>query len=482
MRTHRFLGFTVLLGLALSGCAIDEEESLGVETSPITPSPPFYGDPAKGAVFAVDVSHWEGPLAERELDCFWDSGVRHLVAGTQVEEVTRQQLAVAVSRGMTVDAYVYLYWDRDIVAQVKEAFKRSSGFPIGRLWLDVEEDPRGLGSNPLADLVQQAVDTCEAEAKGGIECGIYTGPGFWKTHMANTTRFASVPLWYAWYNAKKTLDAWSSEAFGGWALPTGKQWAEQPLCGCGVDKDTIQVTAQPTVVVDRSLPPDDGLPPPAPTRLYPADGAVIAIDMVKLMTATIPRATRTQLALERWDGTAFRTWYTWSVSDPFLRTYPKRNALYRFRARAQNARGWGAWSGWSSFDYGSYTGPRPGPAQNQPEPAPVPPPSTPAPTPVTPPGPTSGEIPTGLAPDGATLSSSSVAISCAPLAGATRYEIAIENRLGSGQYTPYVTYKTTAPSKVFYPQIHKTTYRFRIRAEKNGLFGGWSSFASFDYN
>jgi hypothetical protein len=468
------------LTLVLAACAADispEEEPVAVETSPITPSPPFLGDSARGAVFAVDVSHWEGPLAERELDCFWDSGVRHLIAGTQVEETTRQQLAVAVARGLTVDAYVYLYWDRAMAAQVKEAFRRASGFPIGRMWLDVEENPRGLGANALGDLVQQALDACKAEAKGGVGCGIYTGPGFWKSYMNNTTRFAAVPLWYAWYNAKKTLDAWAGEAFGGWPQPAGKQWAEQPLCGVGVDKDTIQVTTQPTVIVDRTQPPDDGLPPPAPTRLYPADGAVVGIDMVKLMTATVPRAQKTQLALERWTGSAWGSWYTWTVTDPFLRTYPKRNAHYRFRARAQSSRGWGPWSGWVAFDYGSYAGPRPA---SQPAPASPPPTAPPAPPPAQP---SAGDgVPTGLAPAGGTLAGPGVTLSCAPVASATRYELAIESRLASGAFTPYVTYKTSAPQKTFYPQLHKTSYRFRVRAEVGGLFGGWSSFASFDFD
>ncbi len=484
MRARRSC-FPLVLGIALVACGpLPEEDGVEVETSPITPSPPFLGDPAKGAVFGVDVSHWEGPLAQRELDCFWDSGVRHLIAGTQVEEVTRQQLAMAASRGLTVDAYVYLYWDRDIRAQVKEAFRRTSGTPIARMWLDVEENPRGLGANALGDLVQQALDTCAAEGKGAIGCGIYTGPGFWKSYLANTTRFASVPLWYAWYNTKKTLDAWSSEAFGGWPVPTGKQWAEQVLCSVGVDKNTIQVSAQPTVVVDRALPPDDGLPPPAPTGLYPADGAVVSIDVVKLMTATIPRATKTQLALERWDGAAWRSWYTWTVSDPFLRTFPKRSSVYRFRARAQNAHGWGAWSSFVTFDYGTYTGTRPGPQPPAPPTTPTPPPTTPpAPTPPSPPAPTpSGTPPSGLAPDGASLASTSVTLSWTPVSGATRYELAIENQLASGSYSPYVTYTTPTTSKTFYPQVHKTTYRFRVRAEVGGSYGAWSSFASFSYN
>ena len=478
MRNHpvRWLATLALSATLLPACTSEPEE-VAAETSAIVPSPPFYGDPANQAVFGVDVSHYEPVLAQREVDCFWESGVRHVIVGTQVEEITRQQLAMSVSRGMTVDAYVYLLWDKDMTAQVEEAFRRAQGFPIGRMWLDVEEDPRGLGANPLGDLVQAAVDACQKHAS--VTCGIYTGPGFWETYMNNMTRFAAVPLWYAQYNKLTSLDAWKTEAFGGWPQPVGKQWAEQPLCGIGVDKDTIQVSAQPTVVVDRTLPPDDKLPPAAPTGLYPADGSVVGLDYVKLMVATIPRATGYQLALERWDGTAFRVYFTWSPADPFLKTYPtKHDSVYRFRARAKNAYGWGAWSSWSIFDYGKYSGPRPGAAPTSPTPTP-PTPTTPTPTPPSPqPSPTGG--PTGLAPDGQTVSSSSVNLSCAPVSGATRYEFSLEYQVGGG-FTPYVTYVSTKPSKLFYPQVHNTTYRFRVRAE-TGTFGPWSAFASFTFN
>jgi len=473
----------IVLGLVATfapACAVegsaDDGSELAVEANAITPSPPFLGDPANGAVYAVDISMWEGPMSEREMDCFWESGVRHVVVGTQVEEITRQQLAVAVARGMTVDAYVYLYWDRDMTAQVVEAFRRASGFPIGRMWLDVEENPRGLGSTKLVALVRQGLDTCAAQGGSKIGCGIYTGPGFWKTYMSNTTELAAVPLWYAQYNGKTSLDAWSSEHFGGFPKPVGKQWAEQALCGVGVDKDTMQAIGTPSIVVDRSVPPDDGLPPSAPVRLEPADGSVVGIDFVKLMTASVTRATSYQLALESWSPATktFRPYNTWTTADPFLKTYPAfHDAIYRFRARAKNAHGYGAWSPWSTFDYGKYTGVRPGSA---------PPPSTPPPTttpPVAPP-PADG-VPSKLAPDGTVLSTPSVTLSFGSVTGATRYEIAIENAGASGSFVPYVTYTTTAPTKTYYPAIHDTKYRFRARAQVSGLMGAWSSWASFDY-
>lgn len=449
------------LGAGCSGPVADDQDT---SEAPLTPSPPFAGDTANNAPFAVDVSIWEGTLAQSEMDCFWTSGVRHVVVGTQVEQVARQQLAMSVARGMTVDAYVYLYWDRDVSAQVEEAFKRVSGFPIGRMWLDVEQAPGSLGSNSLIAAVQRGLDACGNHV--GVGCGIYTGPGFWKTYMSDTKSFANVPLWYAQYNYRTSLSDWSKEHFGGWAKPVAKQFAEQPLCGVGVDKDVMQVTGQPAVAVDRTLPPDTMQPPPAPGGLYPIDGTVVVVGDLKIMSATIPRATSYQLAVERWTGSAFVTYYTWTNANAFQKLSLATNAIYRFRARAANTHGWGAWSSWSTFDYGTYSGPRPSSSPNPP-----PPPN---------PNPPPAGVPGSLAPDGTTLATTSVTLTFSAVPSATTYEIAIEYGGGSS-FQPYVTYSGAATSRTFYPAIHGTTYRWKVRAKVGTAFGDWSAPATFQY-
>jgi GH25 family lysozyme M1 (1,4-beta-N-acetylmuramidase) len=499
-RLALFLGLVgpVVLSLATVGCGPGWDGAIGdpqaASSDPVRPSTPFYGDPGTGAVFAVDISGWQGPLAQAEADCFWDSGVRHVISGTQTEEITRQQLAMAVQRGMTVDAYVYLYWNRSMADQVSEAFRRVDGFPIGRMWLDIEEPGGAPGAQALADLIGQAVDACRAH--GGAGCGIYTGPGFWRGHVGNTSRFSDVPLWYAWYNGKTALSSWAGESFGGWTAPTAKQWSDVGLCGYGADRNSMQVSAQPTVVVDRTPPPPPSGPPAAPGDLYPADGSGVSVSYVKFMSGTVPGAIDYQLAVESWDGTQFRPYYTWTSADAFVKTNPAwRDRVYRFRVRARNAYGQGAWSSWSTFDFGQVTGPRPPVSSGAPAPAPQPTPSpapapapspAPAPTPAPSPAPapqpsTDPAVPSNLAPDGSTLSSSSVTLSADPVDGGTRYEWDIEYIATSGTFTPYYTYQSPGPHQTFYPQVHGTTYRFRVRAQVASVFGEWSSFASFDY-
>ncbi|MGE5180624.1 MAG: GH25 family lysozyme [Acidobacteriota bacterium] len=445
---------TIILAILLAGCV---EPATDHASEPLQAAPFFGGDPANGAEFAVDVSVWETPLAQSQMDCFWDSGVRHVVVGTQDALVAHQQLAMAVSRGMTVDAYVYLYWNQDVTAQVTAAYQMVQGYPIGRMWLDIEQPPGSLGSSKLIPAIQQALDACVAN---GAPCGIYTGPGWWKTYLGNAAAFPAVPLWYALYNHKRSLSDWATEQFGGWPAAAAKQFQTAPLCDVGgADWDVMQVLTTPAIVVDRTPPPPATAPPAAPGNLFPADGMVVPIDYVKLMAGTSPTATSYQLALERYTGTAWATYYTWTAANAYVKVSPPATpALYRVRARAHNGLGWSAWSDDASFDYGNYTGPRP---SSSPPPPPAP-----------------GGVPASLAPDGTTETGASVAMSCSAVASATAYQFAIELSSG-GSWTAYYTYTGAAPSRTFYPQTRGTDYRFRVRAQVAGAYGDWSTYATF---
>ena len=446
---------SVMLTAACVGPGEDQQ------AQPLQAAPYFPGDTANHAEFASDVSVWETPLAQSQMDCFWDSGIRHVIVGTQDALVAHQQLAMAVARGMTVDAYVYIYWDTDITAQVNAAFDMVQGYPVGRMWLDIEQATSTLGANTLIPRIQAGLDACNARAPG--TCGIYTSPGWWQTYVANTATFADVPLWYALYNKKRSLSDWSTEHFGAWTAPVGKQFQTAPLCDVGgADWDILQVSATPTVVVDRTLPADTGMPPDAPGELWPANGMVIPVDYVKLMSATVPRGTQYQLALERYTGTTWSSYYTWSTANAYVKAYPPATpALYRFRARAQNSHGWGAWSDYVSFDYGTYTGPRPSDGGGGGSPPPPPP-----------------GVPGNLSPNGTTITGASVTLSASAVDNATSYQFAIDYNPG-GTWTPYYTYTGTTPSRTFYPQTRGVDYRFRVAALVGGAWGAWSDYATF---
>ncbi|MHB8872834.1 MAG: GH25 family lysozyme [Myxococcaceae bacterium] len=460
--------WVLAVGLAvLPGCYGDVQSDL--EQDPLTgeseAAEVFLGDPTNNAVFALDLSHWEGAMAHWEMECFWGSGVRHWISGTQNPEVTRQQLKMAVDHGMTVDGYVFLFWDNDMAAQVEKAVETLAGFPIGRLWLDAEEDQRG--GVPSVARLQQAVDACNA--KSPYPCGIYTGRGFWQTFLGDSKQFASLPLWYARYNGIRTLSSWPGEKFGGWDKPAAKQYAEEVLCGVGPDKNVMQVITSPTVVLDRSAPLPPQAPPPPPGKPYPAAGESISTyPYVHLSVDLVPGAFEYELGLETWTGTKWLTYNTWKNARGFIRAYPQWNdRYYRFRARARNALGWGAWSPSWTFQLGKFTGTPPVAEGAAPPPPVTPEPATPA------------GAPAGLSPDGQTVSASSVSLSVNPIEGATRYEFLLEYSTNGTSYAAYTTYRTTTASKLFSPQVRGATYRWRARAEKNAAFGPWSNDAWF---
>lgn len=303
---------------------------------------------------AVDVSVWTRTLTDPDIDCLWELGYRHIIAGTQFLEVTRQQLEIALRGGMTVDLYVYLEWSGGVAEQVAEAVALAEEFPaVARIWLDVEEDPAGRGPGALRDLIDQGL-----AALGGAPGGIYTGQGWWQSYLEDTDDYAEQPLWYARYDGEATLDDWSDpaeeESFGGWQAPVGKQYADYHVhtCELAVDRNVMWVAAAPEVVVDRSVPPDDGTPPPAPTDLRPDGGLRVTTEYVRPTAPAIREATGYEIALESWDGGAFEPYWTTSSEVSAVIVYPVLpDRPYRWRMRARNQHGFGPWSAWATFDF-----------------------------------------------------------------------------------------------------------------------------------
>jgi hypothetical protein len=191
---------------------------------------------------AVDVSHWSG--SGWGAECFVENGVTHLIAGTQNPTITRAQLDAAVAAGMTVDAYVYLYWSSSVTAQVQAALDTIEGYPVTRLWLDAENNAGGYTSSQILQKIQEGLDAC-----GSTPCGIYTAKWWWDPSTNYSTAFADVPLWYARYDLIPDFNDWYNglSDFGGWVDPTGKQYqGSNYFCGVNVDRNIMNVGAAPT--------------------------------------------------------------------------------------------------------------------------------------------------------------------------------------------------------------------------------------------
>lgn len=200
----------------------------------------IYSGPGRAPVFAVDVSHWSGHLSGGQVACWQETGVRHVVAGTQDSSITVQQLGMAVDGGLTVDAYLVLEWDGEVGAQVQAALSIVAPFPVQRLWLDSERPAGDRSADQLVAKIQEAVDAC-----GPFLCGIYTRKVWWLDNTDDSQAFAHLPLWYAYWNGQPDFEDWHYPAvwyegpFGGWSYPTGKQYDSDQtapdLCGVNVD-------------------------------------------------------------------------------------------------------------------------------------------------------------------------------------------------------------------------------------------------------
>lgn len=428
--------------------------------------------PLGTAKYGVDISVWSGEITDAEVRCWWSEGVRHVIVGTQDPRIARQQLDRVESLGMTVDLYVYLYWTRSMTAQVNDALALAADHPhVGRLWLDVEEAPGGNGKAALTTKLNEALAAC-----GSMECGIYTANWWWQPAMAGSTAFKNVPLWYAFYDSDPSFSTWSTQKFGGWLTPTAKQWQDQHLCGIDVDKDTMFVSATPPAPPAPLPAPQPGLPP-APVGLYPDQRLpIVGVETVRLLTDTVPGASQYAFEIQSWNGSAYVPYFTFAAAQNAQRFSPSfHDRVYRWRARAKNADGWGAWSAWATYEFGKAKSYPPVVQPPDPQAPPQqPPPQQPPPQPV-------AGAPTGLTPaDGSHVASGAVALGCAPVSGATSYEFEIQSK--SGQvFVPYYTYAGASPTRTFFPQTSGVDYRFRVRAKTGSGWSPESSWSGFHF-
>jgi hypothetical protein len=153
------------------------------------------------------------------------------------------------------------------------------------------------------------------------------------------------------------------------------------------------------------------------------------------------------------DGGTWRYYYAYTSSTNAQTFWPAYDdTSYRWRVRAMNTYGWGAWSTDAEFDFGNVGGSSPPPA------------------------------PTGLSPDnGVTITTSSVTLSCNAISDATQYQFEIHYWSGSAwQY--YYTYTSSTSSQTFWPSVHGTSYQWRVRAQNAHGWGAWSAYADFYFN
>src|SRR5207244_8862739 len=117
---------------------------------------------------------------------------------------TREQIKACLDAGLTVDAYVWLWFDLD-PSDIRRKLQLLDGLNIRQLWLDVEDTAASKYDQATTEQkVSAALELCDAHAtSSGEKTGIYSGRWFWvdRRYMDNTASFKTRELWDANYDA-----------------------------------------------------------------------------------------------------------------------------------------------------------------------------------------------------------------------------------------------------------------------------------------
>jgi hypothetical protein len=202
-------------------------------------------------MLAVDISNYTTPLTANAVEGLKSAGVTHVI----VQSIdpppgypagrTRQQIELCQAAGLSVDVYVWLWFDLDI-RDIHRKLKLIEGLQIRQLWLDVEDTASSKYDQATSEAkVTAALAACDAfQTTSGQKTGIYSGRWFWadQRYMGNTTLFADRELWDANYDEVADA-ALGFRPYGGWSAPRIKQYrGTSVLAGVGgLDLNVLSV-------------------------------------------------------------------------------------------------------------------------------------------------------------------------------------------------------------------------------------------------
>jgi Glycosyl hydrolases family 25 len=264
-------------------------------------------------VLAVDISNYTDPLTPSAVEGLKGAGVSHVIVqaidpppGYPVGR-TRQQIHLCQSAGLTVDAYVWLWFDLDI-RDIQRKLSLLDRLPIRQLWLDVEDTASIKYDQATCEAkVTAALAACDSfKTASQQKTGVYTGKWFWadQRYMGNTATYGDRELWDANYD--EVADAAAGfRPYGGWSAPRIKQYrGTSALAGIGgLDLNVLSVSEEHELVA-ASAP--DSAPVTADSAASQSDPAAQPRD---------PAAqTATEAARETPDDWRWPTWYEAAIN------------------------------------------------------------------------------------------------------------------------------------------------------------------------
>jgi Glycosyl hydrolases family 25 len=271
-------------------------------------------------VLAVDISNYTDPLTPTAVEGLKGAGVGHVI----VQAIdpppsypvgrTRQQIQLCQSAGLTVDAYVWLWFDLDI-RDIQYKLSLLDGLPIRQLWLDVEDTASIKYDQATCEAkVTAALAACDSfETSSRQKTGVYTGKWFWadQRYMGNSAIYGDRELWDANYDEMADAAA-GFRPYGGWSAPRIKQYrGTSALAGIGgLDLNVLSVSEEQELVA-ASAP--DSAPVTADAASQPTDAAAQPTDPAAQPSDPAAQPA-TETARETPDDWPWPTWYEAAIN------------------------------------------------------------------------------------------------------------------------------------------------------------------------
>lgn len=209
-------------------------------------------------MLAVDISNYTDPLTPAAIEGLKSAGVQHVIVQSidpppgYPKGRTREQILACQAAGLTVDAYIWLWFDLD-VNDITRKLKLLDGLQIRQLWLDVEDTASVKYDQATCEAkVTAALAACDArETASKQKTGIYSGRWFWADgrYMGNTASYADRELWDANYDGVADA-ATGFRSYGGWKTARIKQYrGTSVLAGIGgLDLNVLSVAEEQELI------------------------------------------------------------------------------------------------------------------------------------------------------------------------------------------------------------------------------------------
>jgi hypothetical protein len=231
----------------------------------------------------------------------------------------------------------------------------------------------------------------------------------------------------------------------GTLLTAAQQWAAD------VNSDGIVNVIDASLIMQRALGLIDSFTAASagiPQLYSPAENAYLPGSTISFQWHPVSGADRYELEIIRVsDGAVFRNPVLYNVTSVTKGGFPSDGTQYRWRVRAGNVNGWGAWSGYRYLTNAE-----------------------------------TAELPAApflsLPLQNAELESAFIDFRWHASAGANKYELEVVRDIDGAVYKNPILGNVTASSQTGFP-VDGTRFRWRVRAGNDGGWGAWSHYRYF---